>query len=86
MAKNVQKGPRFGALDNLTVNQEHTPTSTPTHTPTPTPVLKERKTKRLQLLLKESTVTALGEYAERNGTSRNDIVQQLLDDFLNKNV
>ena len=79
MAKNVQKGPRFGAFDDLT-----TPTVTPTpeYKPTPTPNKKELKTKRLQLVLKESTVTKLGLYAAKHDTSRNDVVQKLLDDLL----
>lgn len=86
MAKNVQKSPRFGALDDLTKptvaptpEQEFTPTPAPTLTPTPK---KELKTKRLQLVLRESTVTKLGQYAEQHDTSRNDVVQKLLDDLL----
>ena len=87
MAKNVPKAPRFGVLENLNDNVS-TPTHTHTSTPTPSPVptAKERKTRRVQLLLKESTVIALDEYAKRHDTSRNDIIQKLADDFINNGV
>lgn len=87
MAKNVQKAPRFGALDDLT-NPTHTPTPTHTHTDTPTPKrsAKERKTRRVQLLLKESTVQGLDNYAQMHDTSRNDIIQNLVEEFLKKGV
>lgn len=87
MAKNVQKAPRFGALDNLT-ETTHTPTPTSTHTHTHTPKItaKERKTRRVQLLLKESTVSRLDDYAKMHDTSRNDIVQKLIEDFLSSGV
>ena len=47
-----------------------------------TPQKRERKTKRVQLLLKESTVNALDQYAIKHDTSRNDIVQKLIESFL----
>ena len=95
MAKNVTKAPMIPTIDNLkdtigkkqeqtltrTLTPEQTPTLTPTPTPTPAPK-KELKTKRLQLVLRESTVTKLGQYAEKYGTSRNDVVQKLLDNLL----
>ena len=92
MGKNFQKGPRFGALDDFTPptiptththTDTHTDVSTPT--PTPTPVVKERKTRRVQLLMKESSVQSLDDYAKLHDTSRNDIIQNLVEDFLNKN-
>lgn len=83
MAKNVQREKKFPSLyDDLK------PTSTPTHTHTDThtPVMKERKTRRVQLLMKESTVDALDAYAKKHDTSRNDIIQNLVEDFIKKNV
>lgn len=94
MAKNVQKAPRFGLLDDFTpptAPSTHTHTDTPTQadvsTPTTAsaPVIKERKTRRVQLLMKESSVQALDDYAKRYDTSRNDIIQNLVEEFLSKN-
>jgi hypothetical protein len=81
MAKNVQRESKFPGL-----MQDLKPTSTHTHTDTHTPVVKERKTRRVQLLLKESSVDALDAYAKKHDTSRNDIIQNLVEDFINKNV
>jgi len=81
MAKNVQREAKFpGIFEDLK------PTSTHTHTDTHTPVVKERKTRRVQLLMKESTVDALDAYAKKHDTSRNDIIQNLVEDFIKKNV
>ena len=81
MAKNVQREAKFpGLLDDLK------PTSTHTHTDTHTPVVKERKTRRVQLLMKESTVDALDAYAKIHDTSRNDIIQNLVEDFIKNNI
>ena len=81
MAKNVQREAKFpGLLDDLK------PTSTHTHTDTHTPVMKERKTRRVQLLMKESTVDALDAYAKTHDTSRNDIIQNLVEDFIKNNI
>lgn len=92
MAKNVQKTPRFGLLDDITpptAPTTHTHTDTPTDvstpTPTPDPAPPERKNRRVQLLMKESTVQRLDEYAKRKFTSRNDIIQNLVEEFLAKN-
>ena len=63
MAKSVKKNNTFGVLNNLP-DPTPTPTYTDTHTHTPTPIVKERKTRRVQLLLKESTVDALDAYAK----------------------
>ena len=66
----------------------HKPTHTPTHeyTHTDTPVVRERKTRRVQLLMRESTVDQLDAYAKVHDTSRNDIIQMLVEEFLKKNV
>lgn len=90
MAKNVQKTPRFGLLDDITppaAPSTHTDTPTDVSTPTTSsaPVIKERKTRRVQLLMKESTVQSLDAYAKRYDTSRNDIIQNLVEEFLSKN-
>lgn len=91
MAKNVQKAPRFGALDDFktpTIPSTHTHTDMHTDVSTPTtpsaPVIKERKTRRVQLLMKESTVQRLDDYAKLHDTSRNDIIQGLVEEFLSK--
>ena len=73
-----------GANPTPVNNYTPTPTHEYTDTHTPTPISKERKTKRLQLLLRESTVERLGAYAKEHDTSRNEIVQTLVDDFLRK--
>ena len=83
MAKNVQRESKFPGL-----MQDLKPTPTPTHTDTHTStlVVKERKTRRVQLLMKESTVDALDAYAKTHDTSRNDIIQNLVEEFLKENV
>lgn len=70
-------------LDGLLPTQKET-THEYTHTHTPTQ--KERKTRRVQLLMKESTVDALDAYAKRYDTSRNDIIQNLVEKFLDENA
>lgn len=42
----------------------------------------ERKGRRVQLLLKASSVEALDYVAEQKGTSRNDLIQKLIDTYL----
>ena len=67
-----------------------TPPSESTDTPTYTPAhatnkrVKERKTERLQLLVRPSTKARLAKYAEDHNTSSNEVVQQLLDELLDK--
>ena len=78
MAKNIQKESKFPGL-----MQDLKPTHTHEYTHTPTPVQKERKTKRVQLLMKPSTVDQLDAYAKIHDTSRNDIIQNLVEEFLN---
>ena len=87
MAKNVQREKKFPSLyDDLTPTSTSTHTDTHEHTHTHTPLVKERKTRRVQLLMKESTVDALDAYAKTHDTSRNDIIQNLVEDFLKNNV
>lgn len=74
-------GSRF---PDLMGNVKNVPTHTPTHTHIDAPVVKERKTRRVQLLMKESTVDALDAYAKTHDTSRNDIIQNLVEDFCEK--
>lgn len=81
MAKSVKKNNTFGVLGNLP-DPTSTPTHTHTHTDVSTPTQKERKTRRVQLLLKESTVNELDNYAKIHDTSRNDIIQNLIEEFL----
>ena len=77
MAKNLRKESKFpGLMDDLK------PTHTHEYTHTDTPVMKERKTKRVQLLMKPSTVDQLDAYAKIHDTSRNDIIQNLVEEFL----
>lgn len=79
MAKNIRKESKFpGLMEDLKPTHTHEYT----HTTTPTQVMKERKTKRVQLLLKPSTVDQLDSYAKINDTSRNDIIQNLVEEFL----
>ena len=81
MAKNVQRERKFpGLMDDLK------PTHTHNDTHTDKPVVRERKNRRVQLLMKESTVDSLDAYAKTHDTSRNDIIQNLVEDFLKKNV
>ena len=85
MAKNVQRESKFpGLMGDL--KPTHTPTHTDTHEYTHTPTVRERKNRRVQLLMKESTVDALDAYAKTHDTSRNDIIQNLVEDFIKKNV
>ena len=78
MAKNVSRNSLFQDLKPV-----QKPTSTHEYTHTDTPVVKERKTRRVQLLMKESTVDQLDAYAKIHDTSRNDIIQNLVEEFLN---
>ena len=93
MAKNVSKKKVFygDMVDNTiganqpSVESTDTPTPTPTYTPAhaTNKKAKERKTERLQLLVRPSTKARLAQYAEDHNTSSNEVVQQLLDDLLN---
>ena len=57
-----------------------TPTYTPAHAPDRK--AKERKTERLQLVVRPSTKSRLAKYAEDHNTSSNEVVQRLLDELL----
>lgn len=48
--------------------------------------VKERRRHRVQMLLTESSVKELDSYAASIGTTRTDIVQQLIDAFLKENT
>lgn len=63
-----------------------TRTRTPKYAPAHRPTVGngERKTERLQLVVKPSTKARLAQYAADHNTSSNEVVQQLLDDLLNK--
>lgn len=86
MAKNIKRESKFpGLMDDLK------PTSTPTHTHDDThtythddePIVKrERRTRRVQLLMKESLVDALDAYAAKHDVSRTEIIQSLVEKFL----
>lgn len=74
--KNKKKEPTRTDTDTRT----RTPKYAPAHLPT---VGKgERKTERLQLLVRPSTKSRLAKYAQDHGTSSNEVVQRLLDDLL----
>lgn len=90
MAKNVQRESKFpGLMDDL--KPTYTPTSTHTHndtheyTHTDIPIKRERRTRRVQMLMKESLVDALDAYAAKCDTSRTEIIQGLVEEFLKKN-
>ena len=96
MAKNISKKSTFGNRGVFDGIERHANTHTHTDTPTdvstdvstpttPPQAAPERKTRRVQLLMKESTVKALDKYAKKNYTSRNDIIQSLVEEFLAKN-
>lgn len=90
MAKNVsRKKPSYGDMVGESIVTTPTPTQesvvTPTYTPAhvPNKKAKERKTERLQLVVRPSTKARLAQYAEDHNTSSNEVVQQLLDKLLN---
>lgn len=70
--------------NEYTQKDTHTDTHIPTHTPLIQP--KDRKDRRVQLLMKESTVNNLDRYAKANNISRSEIIQILVEDFLSKNT
>ena len=91
MAKGVKK---TGLWDGLKPEEKDEPTPTSTDTPTLTNTqeyapahtsnrkVKERKTERLQLVVRPSTKARLARYAEDHNTSSNEVVQRLLDNLL----
>ena len=60
----------------LTLTHEYTPAHSRA------PKVKERKTERLQLVVRPSTKARLAQYAEDHDTSSNEVVQKLLDQLL----
>ena len=79
------------------IEDEYTYTHTDTDTHAETPVVKEvkpkakakkqlpkkeNKTKRMYLLVKPSSFEKLGKYAEENGDSLNNLIQTLMDEFI----
>lgn len=60
----------------------HTPKYAPAHLPTMGSG--ERKTERLQLVVRPSTKSRLAAYARDYGTSSNEVVQRLLDELLDE--
>ena len=84
MAKNVQREKKFpGLYDDLKPTSTHTDTHTHTHEYAP--IKRERRTRRVQMLMKESLVDALDAYAAKYDTSRTEIIQGLVEEFLSKN-
>lgn len=83
MAKNVKKTGIFDDLVPPTTGGQpvYDDVPTPTHTHNHTQK-KERKTRRVQLLLKQSTVDNLDMYAKTRDISRNDLIQTIVDEFL----
>lgn len=61
------------------------PTDTHTHTDTHTEVEQENKTKRTYGLVKQSVFDKITAHAKAKGTSYNDIVCTLLDEYILKN-
>lgn len=49
------------------------------------PIEKETRCKRLQVLVTPTTLTALDQLAGKNGNSRNDIINKILNDYLERN-
>lgn len=64
----------------------HTGTHTPKYAPAHLPTMGsgERKTERLQLVVRPSTKSRLAAYARDYGTSSNEVVQRLLDELLDE--
>lgn len=86
MAKNIGKEPKFpGLMRDLEPGSVSTHTQDDTHVYTHTQK-RERKNRRVQLVLKESSVDELDVYAKKHDTSRNAIIQDLVDEFLKRNV
>ncbi len=82
MAKGVKKTGLWDGLEPETPTPTVTPKYTPAHAPDRK--AKERKTERLQLVVRPSTKARLAEYAEAHNTSSNEVVQRLLDQLLDE--
>ena len=77
---------RNGTTDARTQESTPTHTDTPEYAPAHLPTVGkgERKTERLQLLVRPSTKSRLAKYAEAHNTSSNEVVQRLLDKLLDE--
>lgn len=75
-------------LSQVKKSNDDTPTLTPTPTYTPAhsrePKVREKKTERLQLVVRPSTKARLIKYASDHNTSSNEVVQKLLDQLLDE--
>lgn len=78
------KSKKKKSTDTDTNTRTHT--ATPKYAPAHLPTLGagERKTERLQLVVKPSTKSRLARYAQDHGTSSNEVVQRLLDNLLDE--
>ena len=74
------KPPKKETTRTRTRARTDTPEYAPAHLPTTG--YGERKTERLQLVVRPSTKSRLAEYARHHGTSSNEVVQCLLDNLL----
>jgi hypothetical protein len=84
MAKNIKRESKFpGLMDDLKPTPTHTHDDTHTYTHNDEPIVKrERRTRRVQLLMKESLVDVLDAYAAKHDVSRTEIIQSLVEKFL----
>lgn len=65
-----------------TPTQEHVSPHVPPHVPG----MRERKSHKLHVLMKPSTVDALKAYCQRYDVSMGNIINSLVEDFLDKNA
>lgn len=79
MAKNVKKTPTFGVLDNLSEPQNN---DTHNHTHTHKNVIKERKTKRIQILTYDSLIDRVDAYCKTNDVSRAEFFEAAVNEYL----
>jgi hypothetical protein len=68
------------------VEKKPTPTHEYTPTHTHTPVLREKKSHRLNVLMKPSTVDALKTYCKKYDVSMGDVINKLVEEFLDQNA
>ena len=75
-----------GRLSQVKKSNDDTPTLTPTYTPAHSrePKVREKKTERLQLVVRPSTKARLTKYASDHNTSSSEVVQKLLDQLLDE--
>lgn len=86
MAKNIRRESKFPELmGDLKPTHNQAQEYTHTHTHEEVPVKRERRTRRVQMLMKESLVKELDHYAMLHDTSRTEIIQGLVEKFLKEN-